>query len=79
MFCFCSVAKQLWSGRLAPCGVGMMGIPAQRVEPVPAGLHLTRRPRVSLDLLVRGLLVAGATPKDIGRTIAAAGAHRARR
>ncbi len=34
---------------------------------------------VSMDLLVRALLAAGATPKDIGRTIAAGGAkpHRA--
>lgn len=34
---------------------------------------------VSMDLLVRAMLATGATPKDIGRTIAAAGAHRARR
>ena len=34
---------------------------------------------VSMDLLVRAMLATGATPKDIGRTIASAGAHRARR
>lgn len=34
---------------------------------------------VSMDLLVRAMLATGATPKDIGRTIAAAGAQRARR
>lgn len=34
---------------------------------------------VSMDLLVRAMLATGATPKDIGRTIAAADVHRARR
>lgn len=29
-----------------------------------------RDPSVSLDLLVRGLLVAGASPRDIGRALA---------
>lgn len=51
---------------------------AQRIgSSQPRVAHAERGAKsVSMDLLVRAMLATGATPRDIGRTIAAAGARR---